>query len=98
MRIECTVDLWPPLWCCATPLLPLGHKNIGSDPKTSSGQFLQDKFVQKQHFEQHSIPLADFQEVHDAAGGAAAGEQFGFPFMLKSRRRALAPNICTHKL
>ena len=42
--------------------------------------------MQKQHFQAAGIPLADFAEVADAAAGGAAGADYGFPFMLKSRR------------
>ena len=47
----------------------------------------QDKLLQKQHFQSHSIPLAEFRSVSDAVELRATGEEFGFPFMLKSRRR-----------
>ena len=46
----------------------------------------QDKLLQKQHFQGHGVPLVDFQSIGDADELRAAGEEFGFPFMLKSRR------------
>ena len=54
----------------------------------------QDKLLQKEHFQSHSVPLVEFRSVHDAAGAAAAGQQFGFPYMLKSRRRDLLDPTC----
>ena len=48
---------------------------------------VQDKLLQKEHFQSHSIPLADFRSVPDRAEAASAGQDYGFPFMLKSRRR-----------
>ena len=48
----------------------------------------QDKLLQKQHFQGHGIPLADFRSIGDEAELKAVGEEFGYPFMLKSRRRA----------
>jgi phosphoribosylaminoimidazole carboxylase (NCAIR synthetase) len=47
---------------------------------------LQDKFVQKQHFEAAGVPVAPYMEVADEAGLMAAAGSFGYPLMLKSKR------------
>ena len=49
---------------------------------------LQDKFVQKQHFQQAKVPVGDFLEVSNAQQAEQAGNEFGYPLMLKSRRFA----------
>lgn len=49
---------------------------------------LQDKFVQKQHFKQAQVPVGDFLEVSNAQQAEQAGQEFGYPLMLKSRRFA----------
>lgn len=49
---------------------------------------LQDKFVQKQHFRQAQVPVGDFLEVSNAQQAQHAGQEFGYPLMLKSRRFA----------
>lgn len=49
---------------------------------------MQDKYLQKQHFKAAQVPLGDFLEVADAQQAQQAGDLFGFPLMLKSRRLA----------
>ena len=51
-------------------------------------RLLQDKFAQKQHFQQADVPVGDFLEVSNAQQAQHAGEAFGYPLMLKSRRFA----------
>jgi phosphoribosylaminoimidazole carboxylase (NCAIR synthetase) len=46
----------------------------------------QDKLLQKEHFLEAGVPVADFLSVEDAAAAQRAAEAFGFPFMLKARR------------
>lgn len=47
---------------------------------------LQDKLVQKRHFQSARVPVADFLGIDDPAAAQAAAQAFGFPFMLKARR------------
>jgi hypothetical protein len=47
---------------------------------------VQDKLLQKRHFQAAGVPVADFAGVEDTAAAQAAAQAFGFPFMLKSRR------------
>ena len=47
---------------------------------------LQDKYVQKQHFQSAGVPVADFCEAEDTAAVKAAVESYGTPLMLKAKR------------
>ncbi|CAO3596883.1 unnamed protein product [Absidia cylindrospora] len=49
---------------------------------------IQDKFVQKNHLVAHGVPVADYMETPDRASVEAAGQKFGYPFMLKSKTMA----------
>ena len=49
-------------------------------------QIIQDKFVQKVHFASHGVPLPEFREIKCKGCMENAGKEFGFPFMLKSKR------------
>ena len=51
---------------------------------------LQDKLVQKRHFQSAGVPVAAFLGIDDAAAAQAAAQAFGFPFMLKARRSVKA--------
>eukprot|EP00258_Populus_trichocarpa_P030648 XP_024446667.1 phosphoribosylaminoimidazole carboxylase, chloroplastic isoform X2 [Populus trichocarpa] len=48
----------------------------------------QDKYLQKVHFSRHGIPLPDFMQIDDLEGAKRAGDLFGYPLMLKSKRLA----------
>lgn len=47
---------------------------------------IQDKLIQKRTLEDAGIPVARFRRVDTAEDAAAFGEEFGYPFVLKSRR------------
>ncbi|KAE9611844.1 putative phosphoribosylaminoimidazole carboxylase [Lupinus albus] len=49
---------------------------------------LQDKYLQKVHFSQLGVPLPEFMQIDDLEGAKKAGELFGYPLMIKSRRLA----------
>ncbi|KAL9940660.1 hypothetical protein V8E36_000148 [Tilletia maclaganii] len=73
-------------------------------PRPATIALIQDKYAQKKHLQSRSLPLGDFVIIgpapEDGAGSASeiataqladakrAGDLFGFPFMLKSRRHA----------
>ncbi|EDQ88528.1 uncharacterized protein MONBRDRAFT_9068 [Monosiga brevicollis MX1] len=57
-------------------------------PSPHSIRLIQDKFAQKQHFAAHNLPLGAYREVASAEDVAAAGQSFGYPLMLKSKRMA----------
>src|SRR5882762_9577252 len=58
-------------------------------PHPSTIKIIQDKFLQKQHFSSHGLPLSAFLRVdptHQSLRDAAS--ELGLPFMLKSRTLA----------
>ena len=57
-------------------------------PDEATIRMIQDKYIQKKFFEVHGIPLPDFIEVPSIESAKNVGEQFGYPFMLKSRKFA----------
>ncbi|RWW25487.1 hypothetical protein BHE74_00021517 [Ensete ventricosum] len=64
----------------AVTLEKLELLGVDCQPKASTIRIIQDKYLQKVHFSQHGIPLTDFMEK--------AGELFGYPLMIKSKRLA----------
>ncbi|KAG9454991.1 hypothetical protein H6P81_007895 [Aristolochia fimbriata] len=72
----------------ASTLEKLEQQGVDCEPKASTIRIIQDKYLQKVHFSQHDIPLPNFMEVVDADSAARAGELFGYPLMIKSRRLA----------
>ncbi|XP_068661684.1 phosphoribosylaminoimidazole carboxylase, chloroplastic [Aristolochia californica] len=66
----------------------LEQQGIDCEPRASTIRIIQDKYLQKVHFSQHGIPLPDFMQVDDADSAAKAGDLFGYPLMIKSRRLA----------
>eukprot|EP00882_Tetradesmus_deserticola_P015849 GHRQ01016899.1.p1 GENE.GHRQ01016899.1~~GHRQ01016899.1.p1 ORF type:complete len:662 (+),score=233.45 GHRQ01016899.1:257-2242(+) len=61
---------------------------VDVEPTPFTLRTIQDKFVQKRHFEAAGVPVAPYQDVADEAGLVAAAGSFGYPFMLKSKRLA----------
>lgn len=57
-------------------------------PAAATIAVIQDKFAQKQHFQKVGVPLGEFCDVPDEAALIRAGEQYGYPLMLKSKRLA----------
>lgn len=62
--------------------------NVDVEPTPQTLRLIQDKFVQKQHFKQANVPIGDYLEVSNAEQAQHAGDTFGYPLMLKSRRFA----------
>jgi len=66
----------------------LEKEGVNVQPSSRVVGVIQDKFVQKEYFSKHKIPLPPYtniptlQSIHDAAG------KFGLPLMLKSRKGA----------
>jgi len=64
------------------------EEGVNVQPSGRVVRIIQDKLVQKEHFQKHNIPLAPFrntptiQSIHDAAS------TLGLPLMLKSRKGA----------
>ena len=61
---------------------------VDVEPTPSTLRLIQDKLEQKRHFARAGVPVADHSAVPDSAAAVAAGEQFGYPYMLKARRGA----------
>ncbi|GKY95581.1 hypothetical protein MPSEU_000519400 [Mayamaea pseudoterrestris] len=55
-------------------------------PSSRVLHIIQDKYKQKMHFAQHSIPLPSFVECKSIAGIQEAAKRLGLPLMLKARR------------
>ncbi|KAH0930460.1 hypothetical protein HID58_016187, partial [Brassica napus] len=66
----------------------LEKQGVDCQPKASTIRIIQDKYMQKVHFSQHGIPLPEFMEISDMEGAERAGELFGYPLMIKSKRLA----------
>ncbi|CAH8354635.1 unnamed protein product [Eruca vesicaria subsp. sativa] len=66
----------------------LEKQGVDCQPKASTIRIIQDKYMQKVHFSQHGIPLPEFMEISDMDGAERAGELFGYPLMIKSKRLA----------
>lgn len=57
-------------------------------PAANTIAVIQDKFAQKQHFQQAGVALGEFCDIPDEAALIRAGEEYGYPLMLKSKRLA----------
>ncbi|CAF1700378.1 phosphoribosylaminoimidazole carboxylase, chloroplastic [Brassica napus] len=66
----------------------LEKQGVDVQPKASTIRIIQDKYMQKVHFSRHGIPLPEFMEISDIEGAERAGELFGYPLMIKSKRLA----------
>ncbi|PQP93276.1 phosphoribosylaminoimidazole carboxylase chloroplastic isoform X1 [Prunus yedoensis var. nudiflora] len=63
-------------------------QGVDCQPKASTIRIIQDKYLQKVHFSQHDIPLPEFMQIDDLEGAKRAGDLFGYPLMIKSKRLA----------
>ncbi|CAD6240310.1 unnamed protein product [Miscanthus lutarioriparius] len=72
----------------AATLERLGKQGVDCEPKASTIMIIQDKYRQKRHFSKCGIPLPDFMEVDTLHSIEEAGEKFGYPLMVKSKRLA----------
>ncbi|KAL8051531.1 hypothetical protein ABFX02_06G152700 [Erythranthe guttata] len=72
----------------AATLEKLEQQGVDCQPKASTIRIIQDKYLQKVHFSRHAIPLTKFVQIEDLEGAKKAGEIFGYPLMIKSKRLA----------
>ncbi|CAL4965865.1 unnamed protein product [Urochloa decumbens] len=72
----------------AATLAKLEEQGVDCEPKASTIMIIQDKYRQKKHFSKFGIPLPDFMEVDTLNSIEEAGERFGYPLMVKSKRNA----------
>ncbi|XP_077225852.1 phosphoribosylaminoimidazole carboxylase, putative / AIR carboxylase isoform X2 [Tasmannia lanceolata] len=66
----------------------LEQQGVDCQPKASTIRIIQDKYLQKVHFSRHAIPIPDFMQINDLESATKAGNMFGYPLMIKSRRLA----------
>ncbi|KAJ4824398.1 hypothetical protein Tsubulata_024695 [Turnera subulata] len=66
----------------------LEQQGVDCEPKASTIRIIQDKYLQKVHFSRHGIPLPEFMQIDDLEGAKRAGDLFGYPLMIKSKRLA----------
>ncbi|KAF5180823.1 N5-carboxyaminoimidazole ribonucleotide synthase [Thalictrum thalictroides] len=66
----------------------LEQHGVDCQPKASTIRIIQDKHLQKVHFSRHGIPLPDFLEIANFDTAKRAGDLFGYPLMIKSKRLA----------
>ncbi|XP_057476263.1 phosphoribosylaminoimidazole carboxylase, chloroplastic-like [Actinidia eriantha] len=69
-------------------LVKLEQQGINCQPKASTIRIIQDKYLQKVHFSSHAIPLPEFMQIDDPETAKRAGNLFGYPLMIKSKRLA----------
>ncbi|KAK4778116.1 hypothetical protein SAY87_018303 [Trapa incisa] len=72
----------------ADTLEKLEKRGVDCEPKASTIRIIQDKYLQKVHFARHGIPLPEFTQIDDLESAKRAGELFGYPLMIKSKRLA----------
>uniref|UniRef100_A0A7N0TCT9 phosphoribosylaminoimidazole carboxylase n=1 Tax=Kalanchoe fedtschenkoi TaxID=63787 RepID=A0A7N0TCT9_KALFE len=66
----------------------LEEQGVDCQPKASTIRIIQDKYLQKVHFSRHGIPLPEFMQIDDLESAKRAGDLFGYPLMIKSKRLA----------
>jgi phosphoribosylaminoimidazole carboxylase len=64
------------------------EKGVNVQPSGKVIQLIQDKFMQKEHFRQAGIPVAPYQQCTSRSEIQQAGDQLGWPIMLKARKGA----------
>jgi Phosphoribosylaminoimidazole carboxylase (NCAIR synthetase) len=61
------------------------EEGINVQPSGRVVKIIQDKFIQKEHFSQHGIPLPPYMNIPSVDAMRRAADKFGLPLMLKSR-------------
>lgn len=57
-------------------------------PSAKTIAIIQDKFAQKQYFKEFGVPLGEFSDIPNETALLHAANEYGYPFMLKSKRLA----------
>jgi len=70
---------------CST-LEELQKEGVEVQPTPACIRVIQDKLVQKRHFQAKGVPLGPFEDVPNLDAARSVGDQFGYPYMLKARR------------
>ncbi len=69
-------------------LQQLVDKGIQVNPSPQTISMVKDKFVQKEFLRKNGIPTADFKEVTTETDIIVAGQEFGFPLLVKAKHNA----------
>lgn len=64
------------------------QSGVEVQPTPQTMRIIQDKFVQKEHFQAAGVPLPEYRKISCSKCSEAAGTAFGYPYMLKSRKLA----------
>lgn len=72
----------------AATLGKLEQQGVDCQPRASTIRIIQDKYLQKVHFSSHAIPMPKFMQIDNLDGAKRAGDLFGYPLMVKSKRLA----------
>ncbi|KAI4384085.1 hypothetical protein MLD38_009852 [Melastoma candidum] len=72
----------------AATLEKLERQGVDCQPRASTIRIIQDKYLQKVHFSRHGVPLPEFMQIDDLEGTKRAGDLYGYPLMIKSKRLA----------
>ncbi|KAJ3320592.1 phosphoribosylaminoimidazole carboxylase ade2, partial [Gonapodya sp. JEL0774] len=64
------------------------NPNLAIQPSPSTIRTIQDKYAQKSLLQSKNVPLGAFRPITGRSDAVAAGEAFGYPYMLKSRTLA----------
>lgn len=73
---------------CSSLLRLENEKGFNVQPSGRVIQLIQDKFLQKEHFQQAGIPLPPYRKCSGRIDVEQAGEALGWPIMLKARKGA----------
>eukprot|EP00250_Pteridium_aquilinum_P029702 c39978_g1_i1 orf=142-2100(+) len=63
----------------------LEMEGVDINPKPFTIRIIQDKYLQKVHFDEHGVALSNFRKIEDFKDAEEAGSFFGYPLMIKSR-------------
>jgi len=72
----------------AAALLRLQKQGKDIQPAAETILLIQDKFIQKQHFAKVGVELGEYRDITSDKALTKAASEYGYPFMLKSRRGA----------
>eukprot|EP00741_Cyanophora_paradoxa_P007695 tig00001181_g7444.t1 len=66
----------------------LEASGVRVQPSAAAIGTVQDKFAQKRFLQHHAVPIGEFVETPDKAAVLRAGQELGYPMLLKSKRMA----------
>ncbi len=65
-----------------------GEGTVDIQPSAKTITMIQDKFAQKEYFKEFGVPVGEFCDIPDENALVHAANEYGYPFMLKSKRLA----------